>query len=160
LFIGYVLGNNAVDTTEDTAMTETDNSDSHSHADDSGSDHMDMHMHDMYEVGEGQAAPVLINMEVSKDNKSGWNLYFDIENFTFAPKNASGEHVDGEGHAHLYIDGTKITRLYSTSYYIGELTEGEHTVTVTLNTNDHKDYAVNGQTIQASKTIVDDHHSE
>ena len=40
------------------------------------------------------------------------------------------EHVDGEGHTHLYIDGEKITRVYSNWYYLGKLEPGEHTIRV------------------------------
>lgn len=117
------------------------------------------HMHDAYEVPGGAVAPSISMLTVTQDAKSGWNLHFMTDDFTFAPEHASGEHVDGEGHAHLYIDGEKITRLYSNSYYIEHMEEGEHTIRVTLNTNDHKEYVIDGEVIAASQEVVDSHHS-
>lgn len=114
------------------------------------------HNHEMFEV-DSASAPVL-DISLKPDAKSGYNLHLAVDKFTFSPENAGGSHNDNEGHAHLYINGEKITRLYGPDHYIGELPEGENIVMVTLNTNDHKDYAVNGEPVADSlKVIVDDH---
>ena len=155
--LGYFVGNAvAGDDTDDTSKA-TMADDSHSHADDMPE--QTSHAHDMFVV-DAAMAPQITNMMATKDTKSGWNLMIQTENFTFSPQNASGDHVDGEGHAHIYIDGKKITRLYSHNYYLGELSEGEHSIRVTLNTNDHKDYAVNGQVVEATQTVMDMHHAD
>lgn len=149
--LGYVVGATVSDDEYDyTSMVEK--VDSHMAANTA-------HAHDMFTV-EAADAPQITSIMVTKDAKSGWNLMVQTENFTFSPTNASGDHVDGEGHAHIYVDGKKITRLYSNHYYLGELDEGEHVVRVTLNTNDHKDYAVNGQVVEATQTITDMHHHD
>lgn len=64
------------------------------------------------------------------------------------------EHYPGEGHAHLYVDGQKIARLYGKWYHIEELSPGQHEITVTLNANDHREYAVNGENISTSTIVV------
>jgi hypothetical protein len=159
---GYAIGvlsNDDAETVVETAET-TEDADDHTHTDDTSDNTSDMHSHNMYEVPEGVEVPEITMINVSEDIKSGWNLHFETDNFTFAPESASGDHVEGEGHAHLYVDGVKITRLYATDYYIGELSEGEHTITVTLNTNDHQDYAVDGEVVEASQTVMDMHHSD
>lgn len=97
-----------------------------------------------YEVPAGLPVPAVTNLEVTKDNKKGWNINFDTENFTFTPENASTPHIENEGHAHLHIDGEKVSRLYSNAFYVDELDPGAHTFSVFLNTNDHKEYVVNG----------------
>jgi hypothetical protein len=127
----------------------------HGHADDGGEK---VHEHPKRNV-QASSAPAIKNLAVTPDNKSGWNISFDTENFTFAPGQAGNAHQNGQGHAHLYIDGKKITRLYTTYHYIGELSEGKHTIRITLNTNDHQDYAVDGTTIQTEAVITDNHHS-
>ncbi|HIA92123.1 TPA: hypothetical protein EYO12_03345 [Candidatus Saccharibacteria bacterium] len=144
--LGYVAGNaqsNNADTTTvmDEAHSETE-SDEHTH------DHV------LFDV-DAADAPMVMNVRVTPDAMAGWNISFDTENFTFAPENASSSHVAGQGHAHLYIDGEKITRLYANNYYISELGDvGEHEIEVTLNTNDHQTYSVNGEEIAALTTVT------
>lgn len=144
-------------------LSEASDSDdaSHEHSRQTDDSHSDSatHAHDTYEVPEGVEAPTISGLAVTADAKDGWNVSFETSNFEFTPQNVNSDHVDGQGHAHLHIDGEKITRLYSHNYYIDHLDEGEHTIMVTLNTNDHKDYAVDGEVVMAMTTIVDSHHS-
>ena len=111
--------------------------------------------HEMHETkdADAQNAPE-VSIQVTEDKEAGYNLALKIKNFKFTPENASSDHVNGTGHAHVYIDGKKISRLYSPNYYIGELPKGEHQIRVTLNTNDHKDYAVDGSMIEDTLTVV------
>lgn len=73
------------------------------------------------------------------------------EDFRFAPERASTAHVAGEGHAHLFIDGKKITRLYGEWYHVPALTPGVHKITVTLNANSHEDLTVQGKVVSDTK---------
>lgn len=97
--------------------------------------------------------PPSINLGVTKDPKSGWNVSVETENFTILPRSASTELVDGEGHMHLYIDGEKITRLYGSDWHIAELSEGSHTIEVELSHNDHAAYGLAGERIIASAMV-------
>ncbi|UCC92315.1 MAG: hypothetical protein JSW25_06475, partial [Thermoplasmata archaeon] len=111
------------------------------------------HMHgDPMEVPDGVPAPK-VEIEVTEDPKAGWNLRVITTNFEFAPEHASTENVWGEGHAHLYIDDVKIGRLYTEWYHIGGLDKGDHTVHVTLSTNDHMDLAVDGVLVEDTVTF-------
>lgn len=145
--LGYAVGNVMADSDEDMASSSEVADDGMSHA------------HDMFMV-DAASAPAISNLRVSADAKSGWNVSFDTTNFTFAPENASGAHIDGQGHAHLYVDGKKITRLYSNNYYLGEIADESVQVRVTLNTNDHKDYAVDGEVVAADSTVVQLHSDD
>lgn len=150
--LGYIVGNaqSSSQTNSNTILEEND-------------EHMaESHTHKLYEVSQ-ESAPQISNLAVTPDAKSGWNISFDTANFVFSPENVSSAHVDGQGHAHLYIDGEKITRLYSANYYLADIGDvGEHNVVVVLNTNDHRDYAVDGASVSALSTVSvseDDSHS-
>ena len=84
---------------------------------------------------------------------SGWNLHIETENFSFSPENASLAHIDGEGHAHVYINGVKLGRFYGPWVHLDDLPEGEVTVEVTLNANDHRFLAVGDVALSQTLTI-------
>jgi hypothetical protein len=111
------------------------------------------HMHDMYEVPEGETAPT-IALDVLEDPKSGWNLHVTTTGFDLVPEKASTEAVFGEGHMHLYVDGQKITRLYADWFHLGALDPGEHQVRVELSANDHSPYAVDGTLIDVTVPVI------
>jgi hypothetical protein len=113
------------------------------------------HMHgEPVEVPEEVPDPA-VDIEVTEDPKSGWNLHMTVTNFVITPEHASTANVWGEGHTHLYIDGVKIGRLYNEWYHIGGLEKGEHTVRVTLNTNDHQDMTVDGVMVEDTATFTE-----
>jgi hypothetical protein len=108
--------------------------------------------HGRMEVGDA-AAPPVVTLVVHKDSKTGWNLQVRAENFRFAPEHASTVHVAGEGHAHLFIDGKKVTRLYGEWYYLPALPPGVHKITVTLNANSHEDLTVKGKVVSDTTEV-------
>jgi len=98
---------------------------------------------------DGDATVPELTIQVLEDVVSGWNLKLDVSNFRFAPENAGLAHVPGEGHAHVYVNGVKIARIYGVWMHIASLPEGA-VVEVTLNANDHRQLAVGDQPIKAS----------
>jgi hypothetical protein len=70
----------------------------------------------------------------------GFSLHLKTRKFRFTPQRADGKHRRGAGHAHLWVDGVKTTRIYGPWHYVGNLTPGRHEIRVTLNGNDHADY--------------------
>lgn len=112
------------------------------------------HAHvEMYEVPAGVPTPS-IDLVAHEDTVGGWNLNITTQNFRFAPEHAGDENTPGEGHAHLYVDGTKVARVYGNWFHLGALSEGGHTLEATLNTNDHASYALSGETIAASVEVT------
>lgn len=107
----------------------------------------------LVEIPAGAPVPT-VDLELMQDPSGTWNAHITTTNFRFAPEHSSAEHVLGEGHAHIYVDGVKINRVYGDWYHLGALEAGEHVVTVTLTTNDHNTYAVNGMKIEDSVTVV------
>lgn len=112
----------------------------------------DAHTHERVEVPVDLPVPT-INLVVHPDARQGWNLEVQVTHFQFAPDRVNVASSPTEGHAHLYIDGTKITRLYSNWYYLGELPSGRHEITVNLNTNTHATLTHDGQPIQATVVV-------
>ena len=109
--------------------------------------------HGAIEVGNAPNPPT-VKVAVRPDAKAGWNLQVQTQNFRWAPERASAQHVAGEGHAHLYIDGKKITRLYGEWYFLPSLRPGSHMIRVTLNANTHEDYTVGGRLVEDVVTVV------
>lgn len=112
---------------------------------------MPMHTHEKREML--MPYPTL-NVEIIPDTKMGWNIYLKTTNFKFAPESVNAEHEAGEGHAHLYVNGERLTRLYAPWYYLKELPPGENVVTVSLSGNDHSDLYVLGEAVAVTKVIV------
>jgi hypothetical protein len=113
-----------------------------------------MHMHDKRNVPADQAPSVSLEVEEDPMMKGHYDLHIQTENFDFAPENVSNDFVMGEGHAHVFVDDVKISRSYGEWYHLPRLKPGEHTIKVTLNTNNHQEYAVNGESIMAKQTVT------
>lgn len=95
-----------------------------------------------------------VNLSVQKDDHSGWNLFLEMSNFEFTPENCGDEHMMGYGHAHLYLNGQKVARLYSPWYHLSDLEPGTYELTVSLNSNNHGLYVNNGKAIASTQQIV------
>ncbi len=104
------------------------------------------------EVAADGAVPT-VSLEVTPDPSSGWNVQVTLGNFHLAPERASTEHVEGEGHMHIYVDGVKINRLYGLWYHLGNLEPGEREVRVELSANDHATLTHNGNPIDATVMV-------
>jgi len=110
------------------------------------------HNHDeLVSVAPGPEAPSL-EISVMPDPASGYNLHIVTDNFTFAPEHASLDHVPGEGHAHVYVNGEKVARHYGPWLHLSAL-PAKARVEVTLNTNDHKMLAVDNTPLKASVMV-------
>ncbi|MGR3761983.1 hypothetical protein ACUXV3_17945 [Roseobacteraceae bacterium NS-SX3] len=104
------------------------------------------------EHAHGPGAPS-VALKAVKDPAAGWNLHIAAENFRYAPERASLEHVPGEGHAHVYVNGEKLGRVYGPWLHLGSLPEGEVELKVSLNSNDHRPLAVDGALVEA-RTVI------
>lgn len=134
--LGYGIG---ASTGNDTSVNKAENSDHHHSNEDMP------HSHDVFEV-DAENAPS-VKLLVEKDKKTGWNLTLVTQNFTFTPIDVNDADEENTGHAHVYVDGEKVDRIYGNYHYLNPLGEGEHQIKVTLNTNSHMDYAIDGEVI-------------
>jgi hypothetical protein len=115
--------------------------------------HREGHGHEAVAIPAGAKIPSIAGT-VKKDPSGSWLLHIKTDNFTFAPEKA-GLNEDSyiEGHAHIYINGKKVNRLYGNYYNLGELEKGSHQVKVTLNANNHSIFTVDGQEIAYYETL-------
>ncbi len=107
----------------------------------------------MVDVSAEGDAPTL-EIAVIKDLKSGWNLHLMTANFRFAPEHASQPHVAGEGHAHVYVNGAKVARLYGPWMHLSTLPEGDAKIEVVLNSNDHRPLSVGDTKVSATRSVA------
>ncbi len=98
-------------------------------------------------------APTL-SLVLHPDGRQSRNLEMVVENFTFDPQAVNGAHVEGHGHAHVYVNGIKLARAYGPWLHLQALPIGTHDIRVTLNANDHSALAVNGTPVEATATLV------
>lgn len=112
----------------------------------------DGHVHKTHDVA-AETAPKIVEFRIVKDAVEGWNVFVAIQKFEFAPELVNGSNVDNKGHAHLYINGSKLARLYGPAYHIESLPFGPHEMKIVLNTNGHEEYAILGRPIQAVLTL-------
>ena len=98
---------------------------------------------------EALPAPTVEIVPPTAPSADGFTVQLSLDNIGLiaAPDNAA--HVDGEGHAHIYLNGLKLGRLYKDSFEIGALKSGNYSLRIGLNTNDHRPYVVSGQPVEA-----------
>ena len=114
-------------------------------------DHAMGHSH--AEPREAQKPHPSVTAELVDDPAGGWSLHALPSNFRLAPENASGDHVGGEGHMHLDINGEEVARVYETWSQMPPLPAGTHGITVSLRNNDHAPVTRGGVAIAAFITL-------
>lgn len=107
---------------------------------------------DICQVGEGEPVPRL-SLSVTGSQEEGYTVTIATQNLTMTEPVEGMGHMPGYGHGHLYLDGVKLQRLYTTTARIGALPPGEHLIRVTLNSNDHRAYVTDGQPITAEVAL-------
>jgi copper(I)-binding protein len=105
-----------------------------------------------YIVPEDEPAPTL-SLSAEPSLQGGYDIAIRTTNFSFSRDQADGPHAPGTGHGHLYIGGVKLGRVYGYSATVPPLPPGEQIVRVTLNTNDHRIYVVNGEPVSATVRV-------
>lgn len=108
--------------------------------------------------------PVALSLVLTKDTMSGFNLTLHTRHYNLMPPrqglsmdesmaasiNATSGYV--EGHAHLYINGEKIQRVYGENIHLPEtlFKQGTNSISVTLNNHGHMAWTMAGKKIIAT----------
>ncbi|MBT2686320.1 hypothetical protein [Bacillus sp. ISL-37] len=109
--------------------------------------------HGLVEIPEEYQIPT-VDVSVTQDPAGTWLLKVKAENFMFTPEKVGEETPSyNEGHAHLYINGKKINRLYGEYYNLGDLKKGKNEIMVTLNSNNHGILAYRGKAIISNVVV-------
>jgi hypothetical protein len=99
-----------------------------------------------------------VNVTSHYDVEKGWTLHLDTTHFTFTPDKINQTPQAGEGHAHIFINGTQHSRIYGHWYKLDPLPTGAHTIRITLNANNHAALLFKGQPIEAVITLHQPKH--
>ncbi|MCR9145991.1 MAG: hypothetical protein NXH74_02195 [Rhodobacteraceae bacterium] len=94
-----------------------------------------------------------LTLRLYPDGDQSRNLHIGVTGFTFDPEGVNGAHVPGHGHAHVYLNGVKQARAYGPWVQLHALPRGTHAIRVTLNANDHSQYAISGQPVEATVNL-------
>ena len=111
-----------------------------------------------------------LSLDLTKDAMSGYNLTLNIQKYRLIPPpeglsmpemmNPSVNAVSGfiEGHAHLYINGVKIQRVYGKNIHLpqGLFKTGLNTVSVTLNNHGHMYWVAKDKKVLATLYVNQD----
>ncbi len=110
--------------------------------------------HDHSKLTEVTGPAPTISLTFHPDGPQSRNMEMQVKNFAFDPVAVNGAHIEGRGHAHIYINDIKIGRAYGPWVHLEALPFGTHEVRVTLNANDHSQLAVDGTPIEAVATLT------
>lgn len=114
--------------------------------------------HGTIEVLAGVRVPEM-GVALFVDVMDGYNLQLEVRHFEIIPPikklMASASNAQLEGHAHLYVNGVKIQRVYGHYLHLpGKLfRSGINTITISLNDHTHATWTVKGIEIQATLTV-------
>lgn len=113
------------------------------------------HDHPALPVNAALPIPSITHL-VFPDAMDGYNVQILTQNFTFTPASINRDNVANEGHAHIYVNGVKYSRVYGNWFHLPAtaLQPGVNAVTVTLNANDHSTWAMPAGELIASTVAV------
>ena len=115
--------------------------------------HADDYHEDAHDAQIAADSHMSVSISLEQDALTGANLTMVTDGFIFTAENVNKPHVSGEGHAHVYVNGVKVGRLYGPSIHLDKMKAGMNEVRVTLNANTHEEYTWNGQPVTATATI-------
>jgi len=96
-------------------------------------------------------------LDIQKDPTGGFNVQVVTSNFVWRPEMASMQHVPGEGHAHVYLDGRKIMRIYNEWFHLNtyqfSTRAGEQLLSIEFVGNDHAPYTIEGLPVGAEQIV-------
>ncbi len=115
-------------------------------------EHSDSHHHRTVMISDEQPLPS-IDLVIHEDSLKGWNLEIKLDNFELAPEMVNTTNEPNKGHAHLYINGEKITRIYGNWFYLATLPSGTNEIKIGLNTNRHESLMYQGKLIEDVEII-------
>ncbi len=115
---------------------------------------VDHSQHPIIEVPEGRPVPTL-QIRLLPDMMDGFNIFLETANYRFTPQNVGTTVVANEGHAHLYVNGEKVARMYSPWHHVPSklLREGINRLEVEFSANDHSVWGAAGEPIGADVLI-------
>ena len=99
------------------------------------------------------AAPVSVDISATVVDR-GVHVKIDTEGWRWAPGEVNSANSDGAGHANIYADGVKLSRVYGPYHYLPSLEPGAHELRASLNDNGHNELTWQGRPLEAITTVI------
>ena len=113
------------------------------------------HDHSAKEPGPIESAvPVSMDLTAAVDPAGGLHIRIATENWQWTPEEVNQESRPGVGHAHIYANGEKLSRIYGPEHYVADLPPGQYEIRVDLNDNAHNALTVNGAPLDATTSVT------
>ena len=116
---------------------------------------VEIHQHKSKDIGQGTPVPK-IELSVFRDVMDGVNVHIEVANYVLnAPNLATNNTAQQsilQGHAHVFVNGTKRQRLYGSDIHIPQswLKQGVNQVAISLNSHQHENWVSDKQNIVGS----------
>lgn len=127
-----------------------------------------VHDHKPISIPEGAETPQ-INIAIFQDKKDGFNLHISLANFELEPPEFESALIEKspqftkakngklivDGHAHLYVNGKKISRVYGNYVHLPSalFNPGINMIMVSLNAHSHDVWTLENNQIMATLII-------
>ena len=99
------------------------------------------------------AAPVSVDVSATVV-EGGVHVKIGTEGWSWAPGEVNSTNSHGAGHAHIYADGVKLSRVYGPYHYLPSLEPGAYELRVSLNDNSHNELTWQGRPLEATTTVI------
>ena len=100
------------------------------------------------------AVPVSLDISAEVAEGGGVHVAINAEGWRWAPEEVNEANSDGAGHAHIYADGVKLSRVYGNYHYIPALEPGTREIKVNLNSNDHSEITWQGNLLESTVSVT------
>ena len=96
--------------------------------------------------------PIDVSLMTDVDDHGGVDVHIMADGWTWSTGGA--DYVQGEGHAHIYVDGELLRMVYEPDNHLEGLAPGERQIRVALSANNHASLTYNGEPIEATATVT------
>ncbi len=114
----------------------------------------EIHEHKLLELDASTPVPE-IALAVFRDETDGINLHIRTNRYELNSPNAKPHSNYLSGHAHLFVNGKKVQRVYAQYVHLPKdlFKQGINQIAVSLNSHQHENYTKKGQNIVGSVFI-------
>ncbi len=100
------------------------------------------------------SVPIEVGVVAMAEDTGAVNVHIVTDGWRWAPEEVNQDDTPGAGHAHIYVDGVKLNRVYGPYYHIPNLDAGDREIRVTLNANSHGELTYAGQPLEATTMVA------
>lgn len=97
---------------------------------------------EIFDLSGAAQVPEIVSINAFVDANDRWVLNAEIENWTFTPELVGGPPFPGEGYAIVFDNGEEVGRMLTPWFDLGELSPGNHTISIVLAGNDNTRFSI------------------